>query len=625
MGLRSRGRNAALLLVALLAIATVVWIGRGAWGGAGRDPAPALPGLAAGESAAAPGASPSSSRVAVDASGERPGSFARPRGTLSFEVRGRVVDPAGTPVPAVALLVREEGPRVRATSDEEGRFSLVARGSPATLLAAGEGWATVRSCLAVAGRPEAENVVVVAPAIALGGVVVAADETPLEGASLEAAARAEDLPGFVPAWRGTGRVEWRAESGSDGRFRLAPVPAFEGGFLRTTRAGFLPDERPLPLAPADDLSIVLARAEPEEIPLSGTVVHADGRPAAGATVRLGSAAARAKLDGAFRLLVRRIDPGADLVGALAGFQPAVQPGFGARLLEAAGAPAPVELVLGPPALALAGRVASLAGEPGKGWRVALAAGTEAAGAEGTLLEELAGAVTCRTDREGRFRIEGLLPGRYVLRAFETPGGPVIESAPIEPPRDDVLLQIPAGPERGPLAGRVVDERGEPVAGVQVGIARADVRRPGREADLLPRVRARTDEAGRFQLEGAAGGWTRIVALGEAILPAAITFSPAEEGPEVELAVVRALRLGFAAGGIEPPEELGALDAAGRDLELWLPEGSGPPAVRRIVLAEGRSPLFAIDARARALVLWRGGRVLDRIAVDSATSGVVRWP
>ncbi|MBK7877880.1 MAG: carboxypeptidase regulatory-like domain-containing protein [Planctomycetes bacterium] len=86
----------------------------------------------------------------------------------------------------------------------------------------------------------------------------------------------------------------------------------------------------------------------------------------------------------------------------------------------------VRLVLGGPALAIAGTVLDANGRPAKGWRVALQGASATRDA-------------ARTDRQGRFVLSGLVPGAHVLRAWSTTTDDAFESEPVEAGARDVVL------------------------------------------------------------------------------------------------------------------------------------------------------------------------------------------
>jgi protocatechuate 3,4-dioxygenase beta subunit len=115
-----------------------------------------------------------------------------------------------------------------------------------------------------------------------------------------------------------------------------------------------------------------------------------------------------------------------------------------------------------------------------------------------------------TDREGRFTFDGVAPGRYRLNAqkpgFATIGAPP-EVAVIEgQPRAGVMLTLQRG---GVIAGRVLDESGEPVINASVMAMRrppalpAAVRQPPNV--LMTAGSTQTNDLGEFRLFGLAPG------------------------------------------------------------------------------------------------------------------------
>lgn len=170
----------------------------------------------------------------------------------------------------------------------------------------------------------------------------------------------------------------------------------------------------------------------------------------------------------------------------------------------------IELVL-PAGRRIAGRVVDAAGRPlPAGVPVGFVAEGEGARREGTWAYTTTGA-------DGTFVADGLLPGRYTGEAGGGTSGYVGEPvAGVEAGGEEVVLRVAEGVA---LAGRLVDEAGEPVAAtVQAddGVRRAAKR---------PYVQVGTD--GRFVFRGLAPGTVRFtvrrgeawVEVGEARAPA----------------------------------------------------------------------------------------------------------
>jgi len=140
----------------------------------------------------------------------------------------------------------------------------------------------------------------------------------------------------------------------------------------------------------------------------------------------------------------------------------------------------LQLVL-PRGESIEGAVGTLDGEPIPGAVVYVRPGSGAGGASTT------------TDDQGRFRADGLAPGRYSVTAF-------VESIPGQPRphANDGLRDVPTG-ARGVVltlrravkaTGVVVDSRGQPVARARLAFSTAEYWRS---------ISASTDELGQFRV------------------------------------------------------------------------------------------------------------------------------
>jgi len=120
----------------------------------------------------------------------------------------------------------------------------------------------------------------------------------------------------------------------------------------------------------------------------------------------------------------------------------------------------------------------------------------------------------RTDAEGRYSFDQLEPGTYQLRADVDDSLLVEETIVIDGDKSE--LEVDLKPAAGTLEGRVVGADGKPVAGAEVVLSRAfDERTPelerGGEAAILfaLRGRAKTDDNGRYRIEGIEPGKYRV--------------------------------------------------------------------------------------------------------------------
>lgn len=136
-----------------------------------------------------------------------------------------------------------------------------------------------------------------------------------------------------------------------------------------------------------------------------------------------------------------------------------------------------------------------------------------------------------TDAEGRYEFSELPAGRFIVTAAK--GGYLTlqygQRRPFEPGRavslgeDQALGEVDlALPRAGVIAGRVTDERGDPIAGAEVRVERYQYGPDGqRQLTLAPTGAARTNDLGEFRAFG--------LMPGEYVVQASVRQMPALPG------------------------------------------------------------------------------------------------
>ena len=303
--------------------------------------------------------------------------------------------------------------------------------------------------LTIAAGGEARATLTLEPGTAFRGVVVRAeDATPIEGAEI---LLSEEALSFQP------RAARTDEAGAFALEGLRPVPHR----LSVRAEGFVPIVAEARTPDGEPVRIELRRAAI----LSGAVVDALGHAVAGAQVEI---------------------VGTDESGAAVGSGAADDPFRAALFAQQQEGPVPIA----------SGELGVTLGEVppiplGSGPMVLPPAAATADPAAGEALGSI-------TDAQGRFRLEGVPPGRLQLVARHPDHAPAITDPMLitaGEEREDLEIVVPDG---GTIAGRVVDERGFPIGDVRVEMQA--------EREPWPRI-AVSAEDGTFGFESVLGTTT----------------------------------------------------------------------------------------------------------------------
>ncbi len=535
---------AAALVVATVLVATSLLEDRAAAPRApARDPGPrAVP--AASDRSPAPGGN-DRSRAAIRSAetGADPGGSAAVSGDEPVESRadvvGRLLDPNGAPVEGASVrlvFAGSEGPVASGTSGADGRFVLAR--APArdglSLEAAHEDYLplSVPDVVVFGGVTLDLGDHAMSFGTRLEGIVIDPDDAPVAGATVS-------LGGPAIGARPVGADGRRSKTtGPDGRFRFSGLSA--GDFFLFARAeGFTLATTP-PVSAKEGERVANLRIRLQRgLVVAGRVVGPDGAAVAGASVRVSTAGPE--------IIVR----GTGATSGVGGVRTDERGEF--RVTSAPSGPCRVEVTADGFArsetsttggttdllvtLALPGAIEGIAidavtGDPVAGefeaWTEIEAEGPFRLRMPGLPAGEKENRVRVAAGSGGRFRIEGLDPGRYVVGA-RAKGSAEAKSDPVSVDPAPAVAQVVLRLERGGSIFGVVREEGTsaPIAGASVraipfspgGDAAGDLvvisRGAGEESmePLLTEIAAsaETDARGEFALEELATGSYRVVA------------------------------------------------------------------------------------------------------------------
>ncbi|HEX6885816.1 MAG TPA: sigma-70 family RNA polymerase sigma factor [Planctomycetota bacterium] len=637
----------------------------------GGAPAPAV--LAGRDAPARPSASPSDGgglreeavpAPALPAAPAATGSPAPAPEATAWTVRLRVLDAEGQPMPGVEVCA-DGTTEVLGTSGRGGWCVFPTVAERLVLVASDPRWVTIH-----AGSPvrasSVDPVLVLAPALALAGVVLDELGRPLPGASVRF-----DLPEgfrtrFTEVLEATRSFGWRVAAGADGGFAFERVPAVAGASVSAVLDGYQRARLAAPLVPQRDLELVLARPN---LPLAGTlrgrVLEPSGAPVPGARVGLGLASVLSDEHGAFELALARAVTTDVLTAVKAGHRPARLERPGEPSEVTTGWPDEVTLLLPGPALSIRGTVLDHEGAPVAGARLWVHDPTPGApvGRLPTTLEaQMAGGPVppaaleseaslpaadgdsfydhyttsesptalwswVESDAEGRFELPGLDERRYRLDVLRPEGLEIVTTRAFAAGETDARIRLDPPELFERVEGRVVAEDGTGLADVRVTLLRPliDVEARvfgGRSQVVVLRNggSALTDAAGRFHFERVPRSGARLDLRGDGIVPCAVDVG----APSLEIPVEQRCHL-----EVVLRESLGKYDAIevadgeGRRLDiLELTEGA-TNAWSGVELVDGRSGVVSVSIRARELRLMKSGVLVETRALDLVPGDVNR--
>ncbi len=460
------------------------------------------------------------------------------------------------------------------------------------------------------------------------GVVVDGDGNPLQAASIRVVAPASILRALRP---GVAYLapDWRATTNANGEFSLADVGWCQGVTLRVECANC--ERREIEVCAGDNLGMIieLRRITADQGDVVGQVIAPGNDPIAGASVFLGRQSTKTDHDGKF--IITSDDDATELLVAKSGFLPVRR-----SLASLSGNPVTVELK--DVALTIEGCIVDADGQPIAGARVWTRDSTkaQATGSRSIALENVIGergdssgsSRSRTTDAQGQFRIFGLLPTDYLVRAVHPQSLEVVSAGKVAAGTVGLRLVLGSAKPRR-VSGRVLSLAGKPIAGAEIaGRRKWELDGIPYRSPFVASLTQKTDSAGWFDIPMLCVDGVELLIAGEGF-----GVAHCELDSQMDLAHVKIrcpLQCSFQLVLAEPSEADGfrVLDTKGETQGCWVDIDGSQGVVHRknlIRLANGRSAVTRTLEHARWIVLIAEGKAVRRTSIElvPGTTQVIR--
>ena len=492
--------------------------------------------------------------------------------------------------------------------------------------AVGSEWATVFQPRVLDGQKDLP-VLVVAPAIALGGTVHDELGNPVADAWV-----VHGVPGGLRARLDviideSHTREWKARSDLNGRFDFEVAPAIDAATLTVRHPLFDETEQKAPIEDALAIEIVVKSSAHTVASLTGRVVDEEGTAIPDAAVVLGDASAYADSRGEFALHLQRAHDARALQVCARGLLPTTVEGQAGAGVEFA-FPDPLIVVLAQSASKLRGRVIGASGAPAAGVAV-WTPDEEEFGSfrydpedpDSWTLERTVESIArdekwnneVKTDAEGRFVLEGLQSRPYTVAAFDHGRFLFGVSAPTAP-GDDVEVQLEEEAPRVDVTGRITSLAGAPLADVELSFTRRIVysSRNGAVDDERRGFDRLTDADGRFEVIGLPASASELYIGGGGLASSFGRELDLAHTHHYEYALPLLCRMQVVLSDNLGATHLNLLDADGETLAVRQKHGWVEYARHRIELDGGRSEVLRTSENAQTLVIYNGEEELLRM-------------
>jgi hypothetical protein len=583
-------------------------------------------------------------------------------------IRGRVIDEEAAPVSGLRLRLEDASPSVETESGAGGRFELATSAASGSIRSISPRWAAVRSGVFRPGTT-VDPLVIVAPAIDLGGRVVDPDGRPVMRARVDLGLPHGFETRFTQILESTSVLGWQSNTDEPGRFDLAAVPRVDGSTLRAVVDGYPPTSIACPNATDRGIVIALKRPEVElHGALRGQVVDQRGAGVPQARVALGLTSTLCDAQGMFAIDLSRSVTADKITAVKAGLLPATMERPEDPSGKQSGWPDFVVLKLGGEPLSIRGQVVDAQKKPKGGVRIWLADPTPF-GVIGRVPVQMEGLVAgapippqivesadrmpekdgddfmdwrmsspkssvfwrwMTADGDGSFEFDGLSDRSYRLRMLDEKTLEMFTSEPIRAGSRNVEIVMPSVKVYPRLAGRVTSTTHVPQAGVRVRLERETYGVRSRVFGgtayyqaIQPRENTITDIEGKFEFKDVPVEGVALRFDGDKIVPLEreLAASDPAEGLEIEVELRCYIDV-----RLKPPfaraDAIAVRDGDGQPLDVLILSEGHFNAYTDVPLVGGRSGVVSVGPRTHTLVLLKNGQPVEAHALELVPGSVV---
>jgi len=527
--------------------------------------------------------------------------------TVSFEFRSYYGAPKASKKTLDHLTVQ---------AGDDGAFTMARPKTHGYLVASSDEHATLLDCEWTGAKksPEIDEnpEIIVALRRKYSGTVVYDNGAPVLGKRIVVRADAALILSLRPGVQHSAPVQWVTKTDKGGRFAFAKVPWSPGTILSLAVRGFDPIHMELPDRSDTSLQLKLVRTLVDVNAVAGKVVWESRKPVNRALVYFGKSIAITDASGQFTFKRDKPHEGGELFATTKGWS-------GRHELVAGQSAGSIVLALDRRPLTIAGRVVDNSGRPVSNAVVFTR--------DGHPSMRRYPWPQCMVDKDGRFALSAMLPGKYEVFAVDNKTLEAVSAGKIEAGTQDLEIVMLGTATMHRVAGRILTLSGDPLPGVRLLVGRSTKLGKSRfHAPLVTKDVPKTDAKGRFAFDKMCVEGTYLIPSGPKVRNSErIQLDPMADLTRLEIRLPVACRFQVLMRNPDEADAVGVLDANGRRMSLLVTLANTAFSGPTTRLRKGHSAIIQVDERATTLVLLKNGKEVRRhgVTLDPKKTQVIR--